>query len=78
MSEVNMEERISNLLLLLYTIQRTNQLNKMDDTRKLQKLVKHGLPFNRLAIFGARRTMVHASGMRGNRATTSPVVPSTR
>jgi len=41
LSEVHFRDRITNNLLLLYTIARTNELGTMDDTLKLQKIVFH-------------------------------------
>ena len=39
MGEARLRESISNILLLLYTIHKTNEQQEMDDDRKLQKMV---------------------------------------
>ena len=39
MSETRLRESVSNRLLLLYTIRKTNEMNRVDDERKLQKLL---------------------------------------
>jgi len=39
MSEMGIRERVTNVLLLLYLIEKTNRLGKVEDELKLQKLV---------------------------------------